>query len=201
MMIRFINIFSISILCFGVSVTPAMAHLPSGEYVSFASGVSHPLFGLDHILAMMAVGLWASTMGSRAQWVVPFAFVSLMVIGFGLALTQMSLPFVEPMILASIIVFGLVVAMAIKWNLWLCSALAGLFAIFHGHAHGVELGNAEAIQFGLGFAVATMLLHGVGFSVGVLAVRVVKFRSKSSSIVARSLGAVTAFTGVILAIG
>ncbi|MCB2099279.1 MAG: HupE/UreJ family protein [Rhodobacterales bacterium] len=181
--------------------TPALAHLPPGEYGSFAAGFSHPLFGLDHILAMVAVGLWASQQGRRALWVVPAAFVALMLAGFGLALLAVPLPAVEPMILASTIVLGLVVAMAVKLDLRLCAALVGLFALFHGHAHGGELGAAGAATFSLGFALATALLHGAGVGLGLLVGRMGPLMGTSGLAVSRGLGALTAGAGLILALG
>jgi urease accessory protein len=181
--------------------TPAFAHLPPGEYGSFAAGFSHPLFGLDHILAMVAVGLWASVLGKRALWIVPSTFVSIMLVGFVLALLQVPLPFVEPMILASTIVLGLVVAMAVRLDVRLCAGLVGLFALFHGHAHGGELAEAGAAQFGLGFVLATALLHGVGVGLGLLVARIGQRVGTSGDVVSRGLGAFTALAGVAIAIG
>ena len=158
-----------------VIAAPAAAHLPPGQYGSFAAGVSHPLFGLDHVLAMVAVGLWAALLGqkgeARALWTVPAAFVVAMAAGFGLALAGVALPLVEPMILASIVVLGLAVALAARIDVRLSAGLVALFAIFHGHAHGGELAGAGALEFGLGFLVATAGLHAAGVGLGLTAVR------------------------------
>ena len=191
----------LSALPLAMVAEPAFAHLPPGEYGSFAAGFSHPLFGLDHILAMVAVGLWASMLGGKALWAVPATFVSVMVLGFGMALFHLPLPLVEPMILASTIVLGLVVAMAVKLDIRICAALVGVFAVFHGHAHGGELGEAGMVQFGIGFALATALLHGIGVGLGLLIGWAGKRAASSADLISRALGALTALAGVVLAIG
>jgi urease accessory protein len=177
------------------AATPAFAHLGPGEHGSFTAGFSHPLFGLDHILAMVAVGLWATMIGGRAVWLVPSAFVGTMVAGFALAVAGVPLPFLEPAILASVVVLGLLVAAAVKLPVAAGSALVGLFALFHGHAHGGELGTASALPYLVGFAVATALLHGAGIGIGLL------LGSRAGTIAVRALGAGTALAGVVLAFG
>ncbi|GKY88908.1 HupE/UreJ family protein [Sinisalibacter aestuarii] len=188
-------------LVLALFATPAFAHLPPGEYGSFAAGISHPLFGLDHILAMVAVGLWASQLGGRALWAVPAAFVSVMVLGFVLAIAGLPLPFVEPMILASTVVLGLVVAMAVRTEIWVGAALVGLFALFHGHAHGGELGDAGALRFGIGFALATAALHAAGIGLGLWVGRLGARLGGTGAILPRGLGALTALAGLGLAFG
>jgi urease accessory protein len=181
-----------------LAATPAAAHLPPGEYGSFLAGVTHPLFGLDHVLAMIAVGLWAAQIGGRALWQVPTAFVIAMLAGFGLALTGVPMPFVEPAILASIIVLGLVVAMALRPTaLWAVALVAG-FALFHGHAHGGELGSAEALQFGAGFALATAALHAMGLVIALVFARALQ---AGSGLVLRLMGGATALAGAAIAFG
>ena len=96
------------------SAAPAFAHLNPAEHGSFAAGFSHPLFGFDHILVMIAVGLWAAQIGGRALWIVPTAFVSMMAVGFALAVAGVGLPFVEPAILTSVVALGLLVGMAVR---------------------------------------------------------------------------------------
>ena len=125
------------------ATVPAFAHLDPSEHGSFAAGFSHPLFGLDHILAMVAVGLWAAMQGGRAVWVVPAAFVGTMALGFAAAIAGVPLPFVEPVILASVIFIGIAVALALPIPTSAVAAMVGFFAFFHGHAHGGELGDAE----------------------------------------------------------
>lgn len=188
-------------LCLAFAATPALAHLPHGQYGSVAAGFSHPLFGLDHILAMVAVGLWASLLGGRAIWAVPAAFVAVMIAGFGLALTGVSLPLVEPMILTSTVVLGLVVAMAVRLDVRACAAIVGLFALFHGFAHGTELGGAGSLRFGAGFVLATALLHAVGVAVGLVTGRITGRGDARGHVVTRGLGAGVVLAGVALALG
>lgn len=177
--------------------TPAFAHLPPGEYGSFIAGVTHPLFGLDHVLAMIAVGLWAAQIGGRAVWQVPTAFVLTMIAGFLAALAGLPLPFVEPVILASIVVLGAVVALALRPDPRLAMAVVAGFALFHGHAHGGELGGAQALQFGAGFAIATALLHAAGIGVAVTAGRWLR----SGGVPLRVLGGLASLGGLAIAFG
>ncbi|EYR83471.1 HupE/UreJ family protein [Shinella sp. 838] len=186
----------LALAALAVTAVPAFAHLNPEEHGSFMAGFSHPLFGLDHILVMVAVGLWAAQIGGKALWGVPAAFVTTMAVGFGLALAGIDLPFVEPAILASVVALGLLVAMAVKLDTAASAAIVATFALFHGHAHGGELGSAGAFEFGVGFVVATALLHiaGIGFGLGIV-------RLSGGAIAARILGAITALTGLVLAFG
>jgi len=187
---------SLLVLAISAAATlPAFAHLDPGEHGSFAAGFSHPLFGLDHILAMIAVGLWAAQQGGRAIWMVPAAFVGTMAVGFALAIAGVPLPFVEPVILASVIFIGIAIALALPIPTPAVAAMVGFFAFFHGHAHGGELGEAGAWQFAIGFMLATALLHAVGIGAGVLLSRV------SGKLLARVAGAATALGGLYLAFG
>lgn len=176
---------------------PAMAHLDPSHHGSFMAGVTHPLSGLDHILAMLAVGLWAAMIGGRALWALPAAFVGAMAAGFALSLAGMPLPGVEPMILASVMVLGLLVALAVRMPVGPSLALVGIFGLFHGHAHGGELGVATAATFGLGFALATAALHGTGLGLGLGLNRALA--SGSGRLALRGLGVVTALGGAWLA--
>ena len=178
------------------SAAPAFAHLDPQEHGSLMAGLSHPLFGLDHILVMVAVGLWAAQIGGRALWAVPAAFVTMMAIGFGLAVAGVSLPFVEPVILASVVALGLLVAMAVRLDTSASAAIVAVFALFHGHAHGGELGAAGALPFAVGFVIATALLHVVGIALGLGIGRIAGGRT-----LARILGGATALAGVALAFG
>ena len=172
---------------------PAFAHLDPVEHGSLAAGFSHPLFGLDHILAMVAVGLWAAQQGGRALWLVPTAFVGTMAVGFAAAIAGAPLPFVEPVILASVIFIGVAIALALPIPTSTVAALVGFFAFFHGHAHGGELGEAGAWQFALGFILATAVLHTVGIAAGLLLSRF------SGKLLTRLAGAATALGGLWLA--
>ena len=188
--------FILSLTALALSTAPAFAHLNPQEHGSFMAGFSHPLFGLDHILVMVAVGLWASQIGGRALWLVPAAFVGTMAFGFGLAVAGVDLPFVEPAILASVVALGLLVAMAARFDTIASAALVAAFALFHGHAHGGELGAAGAASFGIGFVVATALLHAAGIAIGIGVARVA-----NGAILARIIGGLTAVTGVALIFG
>lgn len=187
---------TLALAALATTTAPAFAHLNPEEHGSFMAGFSHPLFGLDHILVMVAVGLWAAQIGGRALWAVPAAFVTTMAVGFGLAVSGIALPFVEPAILASVVALGLLVAMAVKLDTVLSAAIVAVFALFHGHAHGGELGAAGAWQFGIGFVVATALLHGAGIGLGLGIARL-----SGGALAARIIGGLTALTGLVLAFG
>jgi urease accessory protein len=180
----------------GASAAPAFAHISPTEHGSLMAGLSHPLLGADHVLAMIAVGLWAAQIGGRSLWTVPAAFVATMALGFALAVAGAPLPFVEPAILASVVVLGLVVATAARLGGPAAAAVVAVFALFHGHAHGGELGTAGAWSFAAGFMIATALLHiaGAGFGVGLA-------RLSDRGIFARILGAATATAGAALIFG
>lgn len=179
---------------------PAFAHLNPAEHGSFPAGFSHPLFGADHILAMVAVGLWAFMIGGKAIWAVPASFVGAMLAGFALALAGVPLPFVEPAILASVVALGLLVAMAVKLPVAPAAAIVGVFALFHGHAHGGEIGAAGELSYAAGFAIATAALHGVGVTLGYGLSRVFGEAGRASAF-ARVLGGLTAASGLYLIAG
>ncbi|MBZ9762570.1 HupE/UreJ family protein [Mesorhizobium sp. CA8] len=174
---------------------PAYAHVGVGTTSSFAAGFAHPLSGLDHMSVMIAVGLWAAMKGGKAVWAWPLAFVGVMLAGGALGMLHVPVPFVEPAILASVVALGLLVALAIDLPVSAGIAIIGLFALFHGHAHGTEVPeNAGGFEYMAGFAMATALLHGVGIAAGLgLGSR---FRG-----VARTAGAACAAIGVGLAFG
>lgn len=184
------------ILLLAAATTPAFAHLDPAAHGSLAAGFTHPLFGMDHVLAMVVVGLWAAMLGGRALFLVPVAFVSTMLAGFLLALTGAPLPLVEPVILGSIVVLGLLVALARPVPLWASVSLVGAFALFHGFAHGGELGGAGALDYAQGFALATTLLHLTGIG-AVLVARAIS--APNSAVFARFAGFSAAFGGVWLA--
>jgi urease accessory protein len=153
----------LAILC--LFAGSASAHTGSHAVTGFMSGLTHPLSGLDHLLAMIAIGLWAAQQGGRALWAVPAAFVSAMVLGGGLALTGLVLPQVETGIAASVLVLGLLVATRRQWAVTAGMAIAAAFAIFHGYAHGLEMPQAASpALYALGFVLATVFLHGVGLA-------------------------------------
>lgn len=145
---------------------PAFSHLDPGAHGSFAAGLSHPVFGADHILAMVAVGLWAAGLGGRAFLALPVGFVGAMALGFLLSLGGLPLPMVEPMILASVLVLGVLVAVAARLPLAVAVAITATMGVFHGHAHGTEIGGAEALRYLAGFVAATVALHALGAATG-----------------------------------
>ncbi|CUX83896.1 MAG: urease accessory protein UreJ [Roseibaca calidilacus] len=175
--------------------SPAFAHPGHGNEGSFLSGFLHPIGGLDHVLAMVAVGLWAVVLGGRALWALPAAFVGAMVVGFVLSLAGLPLPLVEPMILASILALGGLTALARPVALPVAAAIVGALALFHGHAHGSEMAGASALAYLAGFASATALLHGTGVAFGVLAARPLGL------IATRVAGGLIALGGAALVIG
>ncbi len=143
----------------------AGAHTLSGGTAGIAGGFHHPLHGLDHVLAMVAVGLWAAQMGRRAIWAVPYSFVGIMALGGALGVAGVPLPFVEQGILVSVLVMGLLVAASIRLPLLASMMLVGSFAIFHGHVHGTEMaGTLSAIPYAIGFLLATAILHTCGIA-------------------------------------
>jgi urease accessory protein len=145
--------------------TAAFAHPGHDEAGGLLAGLQHPLTGLDHLAVMIAVGLWAALKGGRALWVWPAAFVGVMLVGGVLGMMHVPLPLVEPGILASVVVLGLLVAMAVDLPLWLGAAIVGVFALFHGHAHGSEVPEAASgFSYLFGFAVTTAALHGIGIT-------------------------------------
>ena len=178
--------------------TPAYAHLNPAEHGSFLAGASHPLFGLDHLLVMIAVGLWAAQGGKRTLWALPASFILMMIVGFALALGGFALPFVEPVILSSVVGLGLLVALAIRLPVMGCAAVVGVFALFHGHAHGGEMGAATALAYGSGFALSTALLHLMGLAMGRLARHNRDSDHPAKRFLSRALGGLTALAGAAL---
>jgi urease accessory protein len=146
---------------------PAFAHTGVGAHGhGFAAGFLHPLMGLDHMLAMLGVGVWAAQLGKRATWLVPAAFVAVMIAGAGLALSGAALPMVEFGVAGSVLVIGAMIAFGTRLPVGVAMGLVGLFALFHGHAHGTELpGFAHPAAYGAGFVAATALLHAGGVGI------------------------------------
>ena len=178
-----------------LAATPAFAHVGIGDSSGFTAGFDHPLSGLDHMTVMIAVGLWAALKGGRALWVWPAAFVGVMLVGAALGMAHVPIPFVEPGILASVVALGLLVALAVDLPVGTGAAIIGLFALFHGHAHGTEVPEtASGIEYMAGFALATALLHAAG--IGAVVLVGVRFRS-----VVRIAGAACAAVGVSLIAG
>lgn len=143
----------------------ASAHTGNHTVTGFSSGLTHPLLGLDHLLAMIAIGLWAAQQGGRALWAVPAAFVGAMLLGGAMALAGLSLPHVETGIAVSVMVLGLLIATRRQWAVKAGMAIAAGFALFHGYAHGLEMPQAASpALYALGFVLATVFLHGTGIA-------------------------------------
>ena len=176
---------------------PAFAHTGVGVHShGFAAGFLHPLLGLDHLLAMLGVGVWAAQLGKRATWLVPAAFVAVMIAGAGLALSGIAMPMVEFGIAGSVLVIGALIAFGTRLPVGLAMGLVGLFALFHGHAHGTELpGFAHPAAYGAGFVAATALLHAGGVGIALL------LRRHAARLPVRIAGAAMALAGGGLLLG
>lgn len=145
-----------------------LAHVRGGEGIGFVTGLRHPVSGLDHVLAMIAVGLWGAQLGAPAVWLLPVTFPLVMAFGGMLGLMGLHLPGVEVGIAVSGLVLGLAVLAEAKPRLWIAAAVVGFFAVFHGHAHGTELPPGQnGMLYSIGFVVSTGLLHASGIAVGV----------------------------------
>jgi urease accessory protein len=148
----------------------ALAHTGVGVVGGFLSGFTHPIFGFDHVVAMVAVGLWGAFLGQPAIWLLPVVFPVVMAFGGLAGVLGVPLPGVEMGIALSAVALGAMVALALRPPLWVAAVLVGAFAIFHGHAHGTELPEAaNPLAYGVGFVIATWLLHLSGIVLGLLA--------------------------------
>lgn len=146
-----------------LSPTLAFAHADASHTAGFIHGFEHPIDGLDHILAMVAVGVFAYMLGGRALWLVPLSFVGMMIVGFALGIAQVNVPFVELGIALSSVAVGAAAALGRPMPIAGAAALVGAFAIFHGHAHGAEMpADSSGLTYAAGFVVATALLHLTG---------------------------------------
>jgi urease accessory protein len=148
---------------------PAFAHVEQGQAAGFLAGLAHPVSGLDHVLAMVAVGLWGAQLGAPAIWLLPLTFPIVMALGGLLGLLGVPLPGVELGIAASAILLGAAVMTERRLPLVVAAALVGVFAVFHGHAHGTELPPGQSgLLYSLGFVVATGCLHAIGIAIGAI---------------------------------
>lgn len=179
--------------------TAALAHTGVGDASGFMHGFMHPLGGLDHLLAMIMVGIFAYQLGGRALYLVPLTFIVVMALGGFLGVAAIPVPFVEIGIALSVVALGAIVAFGIKAPIAVAMGLAGLFAVFHGHAHGTEMPmDASGALYGAGFMAATALLHAVGIGIGVLIGMMSQTFGKT---VYRVAGGVASVAGVALLIG
>jgi urease accessory protein len=174
------------------SAGPAFAHVQQGQAQGLLTGLLHPTSGLDHVLAMITVGLWGAQLGAPAVWLLPVTFPMVMAFGGFLALVGIPLSGVEAGIAASAVLLGLMVAREAKPPLVLAAVLVGLFAIFHGHAHGTELPAGQSgLMYSIGFVTATGCLHGVGILLGVV------HRWAAGQAAIRVAGALVTLAGVV----
>jgi urease accessory protein len=169
----------------------AMAHTRGGEALGFLSGLKHPISGMDHVLAMIAVGLWGAQLGAPALWLLPVTFPMVMALGGAMGLMGVKLPGIEVCIALSAIALGIAVAFEARPKLWVAAFIVGFFAIFHGHAHGTELpAGANGLLFSLGFVIATGTLHLCGIGIGTV------HRWQAGRVFLRFAGAFVAMAGV-----
>jgi urease accessory protein len=184
------------LVLFALAALPATAeaHTGIGLHVhGFWAGIAHPLSGLDHLLAMTAVGFWAASLGGRARYIVPLAFMAVMTIGGVIGMMGLSFPMVETIIAASVVGLGALVALNIKLSTPIAAMIVGVCALFHGHAHGAELpAIASPLTYVAGFLMATGILHALGLGLGLL-----RF-GKTGEIAARVAGSFVAIAGVAL---
>lgn len=174
----------------------ASAHTEGGSVGGFLSGFKHPLTGLDHIVAMVAVGLWGAFLAGRAMWTLPVIFPMVMALGGALGVLGVPLPGVEQGIALSGVILGIMVACAARPPLWVAGCIVGIFAIFHGHAHGEELPEAaNPITYAVGFVVSTGFLHLAGIGFGLLT------KWKAGRIAVRAGGGVIAAVGFAFLFG
>ena len=187
-------------ICLAMMLAPNLAWAHPGSAAHDAlHGLLHPLTGLDHILAMVSVGLLAAQRGGRALWLMPLAFVSMMAVGGVLGVSGVALPGVETAIGLSVMVLGALVLTGLRIPDGLTAGLVGAFAIFHGHAHGAEIpAAASALPYGIAFITATALLHGIGIALYLGFTRA--FGSRGARLMQAAGGAI-ALAGVALMLG
>jgi urease accessory protein len=181
-----------------VAAAPALAHTgeAAGVVGGFLSGFTHPIFGWDHVIAMVAVGMWGAFLGAPAIWVLPVVFPLVMAFGGALGVLGVPLPAVELGIAASAVVLGLLIAFAVRSPLWVAAIVVGAFAIFHGHAHGTELPSAASpVAYSVGFVIATGMLHLLGIAFGLLIGR------PAGAMAVRTGGAAIAVAGLAFLFG
>ena len=171
-------------------VLPVHAHVERGQAAGFLTGLSHPISGWDHVLAMVAVGLWGAQLGSPAIWMLPVTFPMVMAFGGMLGLIGMPLPGVEVGIAVSALALGIMILGEIRPPLAFAAVLVGFFAVFHGHAHGTELPAGQSgLLYSMGFVIATGCLHAIGITIGLI------YRWSAGKIALRAAGGLVALAG------
>lgn len=166
------------------------AHVQQGQATSFFTGISHPWSGMDHILAMVAVGLWGAQLGNPALWVLPVSFPMMMAVGAMMGLLGIPVPGIEIGIAVSALVLGVMILGEVRPPLMVSVVIVGFFAIFHGYAHGTELPPGQSgLLYSMGFVIGTGCLHGVGIAIGFI------YRWPSGRLVLRATGAFIGLMG------
>jgi urease accessory protein len=183
-------VFFMALAVYLVWTPPAYAHVEGGQAAGFVTGLMHPWSGLDHVLAMIAVGLWGAQLGNPALWVLPITFPMVMAMGAMMGLLGIPLPGIEIGIAVSAIILGAMVLGEVKPSLYIAATMVGVFAIFHGHAHGTELPPGQSgLLYSMGFVIATGVLHGIGILIGLI------HRWPAGKLVLRGAGAFIAAMG------
>ncbi len=171
-------------------------HIGFGPVSGIEAGFLHPISGLDHILAMVSVGILGAQLGGKSIWLIPLSFISMMVAGASLGILGVTMPFVEYGVMGSVIVFGLAIAFGRKMPLAFAISLVGMLSVFHGNAHGVEMPvNTSGFEYGLGFTIATALLHMIGIFINLF---IHKAPKKVASHIIRASGAAIMVAGITL---
>ena len=185
-----------SLFAIALFLSPAVAFAHAGhEHAGLLAGISHPLLGPDHLLAMLAVGLWAAQQAGRRRWALPLTFVTSMLLGGLLGFNGLQIPLLESGIAASVLAFGLLVAVAIRLPTIVAIALTALFALTHGVAHGLELpALTSPWAYAAGFALATAALHASGYAL-------VRLLPQAAAPLVRLAGAASALSGAWLLAG
>lgn len=182
----------LAFLLLSIATLPALAHSTADMGGGFTAGFMHPLLGPDHVVAMVAVGLWGAFLGRPALWVLPVVFPLVMALGGVLGVLGVPLPGVEIGIALSAVLLGAMVAFAVRPPLWLAGLMVAAFAVFHGHAHGTELPHESSpLVYSLGFVVATGMLHLAGIGFGALV------QSPAGRIAVRAAGAAISVVGLV----
>jgi urease accessory protein len=186
------RILALMLACLMVSASEVAAHPGITHSFSFVAGLGHPVSGLDHLLAMTAVGHWAALAGGRRIWIWPLAFVASMLVGGALAREGVTIPNIEPAIAASVVILGIAIALLLRLPAAAGAILIALFGMAHGYAHGLEAPSTGWALYAIGFVLATALLHLAGIAAGLLTGR------KANTLLPRAIGALTAAAGLAL---
>ena len=191
------TLFWATLLQVGLAPTLALGHTGHSDNNGFVHGFMHPIGGLDHMLAMVLVGVFAYQLGRNAMWLVPAAFIGLMAVGGLAGVAGIPVPFVEVGIALSVVALGITIAVGASWPLALAMTVVGVFAIFHGHAHGSEMHTAfSPSAYGTGFVLATASLHILGIAFGALICRAAL--EDHAVQIYRWAGGATAVLGIVL---